>query len=1239
MTKKEILWVILIFGLLSLKTVSGQNAKDVFLAGTPFISYYGPADYHAHNQNFDLCFDDRDFLYLANFAGPIEYDGNSWQLYETDAGMRATAIAYAHDQGVFVGGIGEAGIIIRNEFGAEYQSLNLFSDNSEANNEVIQIFVSGDKTYYITKNTVFTIENRELTDKFIIEGTISKAFLANGNIYLSINQEGLFVLENGKTDRIIPTDLLPAATTYSFFNVYRDGYILGTSRQGLWLFDKGGKCRPLAKTLNDQLKRYVISDGLITSSGELVLGTLRNGLLFIDLNKGVITNKLTRQKGLGDNGVVKIIEDKVLLWCVLDNGICSVNISSPFRYLAEGSGLEGIVNKITKYQGEYYAATYQGLFRFDTILKSFIPVKDINMACWDMVEHGGHLYVATSTGLLNIEQGNIIKENGYFSLSVAIYGDKVLLLGTENGLLTYSIINNKLSAIELQYSDNEEIADIICGISNIVITKSTSDNISIFKILDNNTLTPISNPSGIPNTAGIKAFIFEGKYYISTPQGVYKYDIESNSFQLYQLSVQSDSAWLSDFWISSIYNSTPDTIWIVAGDQTHAQYIVRHDSIWKEYPNRFVAIDNKIIKTVYAESGITFLGGVNEIIIHTSETVNEGNRQKCYIRKCILSNDSLIFNGGNLSPDHNPYELRAHQSDVKIYYSTPLFTREQDVLYSTFLEGRDEYPTAFTSQVFTTYSNLPKGQYTFHVKSKDSSGVISDEAMISFRIIPEWYNTLAFYIALVVAGIFLVYLFVKWRARQLQREKDNLEAIVKKRTKEISLQKNEISAQSKLLSEKNSELERINILVQSINTEVRFKSLLQALLAKMAMIQGAEAAMAFVKDDAGDVYHLNASFGLDSNENDSVISFCPVEKALLDGATEIGKDIFVAKTGIKKSVDGLPHFKSAITIIIKNQNTIDGILVLGSLSNENAFPQKDLDFIVHAQEHIISAFIKTRILFNLESTLDDLQNTQQELIRQEKLASVGQLTKGIVDRVINPLNYIINFANLSGELNEELVESSNDAREQLDPDFYEDLEEITSMLKMNLDKIAEHGNSASRIIKGMERLLKDRTGEKSIVNSNQIIEQQINLITRKYKGIDENFAPEVVLDFSTATEKAYIIDEYFAEAIQNIIDNAFDNMLSLKQANENFKPRLEIKTSETAHGHCYIIRDNGSGIPESELPRIFNPFYTTKPTSKGSGVGLYITNEIIENFNGSVTASSKTGEFTEFQIIIPHQLA
>ena len=1239
MTKKAIIRVILIFGFISLKTIlTGQTAHDIYQAGTPFITYYGPEEYQAHNQNFGLCFDDRNFLYLANFAGAIEYDGHNWQLFETLAGTRVTAIAYAPNQGVFVGGMGEAGIITRNGFSAEYQSLHLFNDSIKVNDEVIAIFSSDSTILFVTKNTIFTLEQSKIINKFSIEGTINKAFYSNNKLFLSVNQQGLFVVENEKLVRMVPTNILPTATTYSFVTTYNNAYVLGTARQGVWILDELGAYNSLSDLLNTQLQNYVITDGIITSAGELVLGTLRSGLLFINPAKGIITNSLTRQKGFGDNGVYKIIEHDGQLWCVLNNGISSINISSPFRFLSFGSGLEGIVNKIGKYNNEYFAATYQGLFRFDSVDKAFVSSNKINMACWDLIEFHNHLFVATSNGLINVAAKKQIRESEMFSLSLEVYGDELLLVGGENGIQTYSFANSKLIKNKFYLLKDEEITNIVGGISNIVIAISTTDNIYIFEVNNKKELISRSAPAGLPHIAGIKIFSMNDSYYVSTSQGIFIYSVEENRFQPYQNNITTPLGEASDFWISEICNSSHDTIWTVNGDETHSKYMVRTDSGWIEYGNRFVPIENKMVKTIYSESGITFLGGANEIIFHNSDVVANHAVQSCYIRKCILSNDSILFDGGDNDPNRKPYLFHAKQNDIKFYFTSPLFTQEKDVLYATFLEGKDEYWRSFTPQIFQSYSNLPKGLYTFHVKSKDGNGEISDAATLSFKVLPEWYNTLVFYIAFIVFGIALIYAFVKWRARRLQHEKDNLEDIVEKRTEEISQQKNEISQQSKLLSDKNSELERINILVRSINSEIEFKSLLHSLLMKMSIIQGTEVALAFAKDDFNDTYQMKSSYGLDTNGASPRVSFADLERALLADAKEMGQDIFVAGIRTQKHViAGLPHFKSCITIVIKNRNVIDGMLVLGSLSNENAFPEKDLDFILHAQEHIISAFIKTRILFNLESTLSDLQNTQQELIRQEKLASVGQLTKGIVDRVINPLNYIINFATLSGELNDELIESATEERDQLDKKFYNDLDEVTTMLKLNLDKIAEHGNSASRIIKGMERLLKDRNGEKRIANSNQIIEQQINIITKKYSAIDADFIPEVVLDLSLSTQEAFIIDEYFAEAIQNILDNAFDNMHTLKQQKHDYLPRLVIKTSAIAQGLSYSIRDNGTGIPELELPKIFNPFYTTKPTSKGSGVGLYITHEIIENFNGVINVNSKVGEFTEFQIIIPKQ--
>lgn len=262
---------------------------------------------------------------------------------------------------------------------------------------------------------------------------------------------------------------------------------------------------------------------------------------------------------------------------------------------------------------------------------------------------------------------------------------------------------------------------------------------------------------------------------------------------------------------------------------------------------------------------------------------------------------------------------------------------------------------------------------------------------------------------------------------------------------------------------------------------------------------------------------------------------------------------------------------------------------------------------------------------------------QEELIRKEKLASVGKLTKGIVDRLINPLNYINNFSSISKEFGEEIAEIL-DEDENIKTDIREEVDEVLETLNSNMEKISIHGKSATLIVKGMEKLLREKSNKYYATNINILLKEATTSIINQYKTeVNENeFDINVSHNFDDTIEEIDILPYEIEEVIKNIIHNTCYTLhKKFSDFNKNYQPEIIITTKKQGNNCKITIKDNGTGMPQSELTHIFEPFFTTKPTSKGIGLGLYIVEDIIKIHKGTILAHSKENEYTEFVIELP----
>ena len=303
---------------------------------------------------------------------------------------------------------------------------------------------------------------------------------------------------------------------------------------------------------------------------------------------------------------------------------------------------------------------------------------------------------------------------------------------------------------------------------------------------------------------------------------------------------------------------------------------------------------------------------------------------------------------------------------------------------------------------------------------------------------------------------------------------------------------------------------------------------------------------------------------------------------------------------------------------------------------------------------------KAKILFEqknkiIENTLTQLQNTQAQLIQSEKMASLGELTAGIAHEIQNPLNFVNNFS----ELNKELITELNDEIKTINtratkPDEINNaqlsmlnVQELIGSIKENSEKINQHGQRASNIVKGMLEHSRTSSGEKVLTDINALCEEYLRLSYHGLRAKNKDFNCDYTLDLDPNMPKINVVSQDIARVLLNIINNAFqachEKSESLKtESQKDYKPLVIISTKFSPNGTgaslrlCEIsVTDNGPGIPTSIRDKIFQPFFTTKPTGQGTGLGLSLAYDIVKAHGGDITVSSIENEITEFKIQLP----
>jgi signal transduction histidine kinase len=262
-----------------------------------------------------------------------------------------------------------------------------------------------------------------------------------------------------------------------------------------------------------------------------------------------------------------------------------------------------------------------------------------------------------------------------------------------------------------------------------------------------------------------------------------------------------------------------------------------------------------------------------------------------------------------------------------------------------------------------------------------------------------------------------------------------------------------------------------------------------------------------------------------------------------------------------------------------------------------------------------------------KATLELLKSTQSQLVQQEKLASLGALTAGIAHEIKNPLNFVNNFSELSSELVDEFIETKDETERQ----------EIGVDLKINLQKINEHGKRADSIVKNMLQHSRGGAGEKQLTDINQLCEEYLNFSFHGKRATDAGFNCEMVKNLDNNLPQINCVTQDISRVILNLINNAFDAVREreIEGKTPNYKPSVTLTTQQINNMISISIKDNGEGIPQNIQEKIFEPFFTTKPAGQGTGLGLSLSYDIVKAHGGEMNLKTKEGEGSEFVIQLP----
>jgi len=414
-----------------------------------------------------------------------------------------------------------------------------------------------------------------------------------------------------------------------------------------------------------------------------------------------------------------------------------------------------------------------------------------------------------------------------------------------------------------------------------------------------------------------------------------------------------------------------------------------------------------------------------------------------------------------------------------------------------------------------------------------------------------------------------------------------------------------------------------------------------------------ESALRLCNSDEGTIWQprqgrfvLTASSGLPPGKKQYLesISFEPGSTGPGGRALSAGKTLHIddvlADPTYPFSGDTDPARTRLYVPLLRGKDAI-GIFIL-SRREIRPFGDKQIELVQTFADQAVIAIENVRLFDQVQTrtqqlaaSLDELRTAQDRLVQTEKLASLGQLTAGIAHEIKNPLNFVNNFAALSAEL----VGEINDvlAKTPLDTATREELGELARMLTGNLEKVVQHGKRADSIVKNMLQHSREGSGEHRPADINAMVEEGLNLAYHGARAEKTGFSVALQRDFDPSAGIVDVYPQEITRVLLNLISNGFYATAKRKlEAGDGFEPMLTVATRNLGDKVEIRVRDNGTGIPEEVKAKIFNPFFTTKPSGEGTGLGLSMSHDIIvKQHGGRIDVETEPGLFTEFKIVLP----
>lgn len=794
-----------------------------FSQNLPPVNNFTPSEYQGDNQNWSISQTEDEQIFVANNKGLLNYNGEDWTLYPSPNESIIRSV-HAVGQTVYTGCYKDFGVWNENDKGIyEYQSLvNQYQLELEEDEQFWKIVSLDQFIIFQSLNNIYFYNTSEgIINK--VEGidSLFKLFVLDNNIYYSVPTEGIYKIENGQSKMVNNHPIFKDNIVINLYEVNNE-LLVQTDKKGIYTLEDEPQL--WGNTNRDFIASLAVYNSLQTTSGYLVLGTISNGVIFLN-NNGEITYHINQNKGLNNNTVLNVFEDaNENIWLALDYGISSINLSLPIRIYRDGSGNVGTVYTSTVHRDTLYLGTNQGLFfkAQNNASNDFKLIKNSNGQVWSLFKKDGDLFCGHNDGAFlveNRELNPILNLTATWCFKSIPNRPNLLLLGTYNGLSVIEKIDStwKFRNTIEGFQISSKFVEFFN--SNELLINHEYKGVFHLKIDDDYTKV-LFNFKHNEIDKGLYSSIakLDDRILYAYDQGIFHLDRKESKF--IKDTVLSNLSFNQENYSSGkLITNNSNSLWTFTNKGIN---YISPSKLSSEYQSLFIPIPSHVRNAMIGYENMTklkdntFLFGNSQGYLIFNLDEFENTKEPFTFSLDQVSVNSLDHSSEFLQLDKE-VSLKNESNNLQFYFSSPLFDRLYETEYQYRLLGQSKLWSDWSTANMAKFSNLPFGDYTFEARAK--RGTLLSEQTIQFPFsIQRPFLLSNLMIAVYILGFILLSLLVhNFYKQYYKKQKKKLD-----KENERLLEINKLEAEQKLMNIKNEKLEQD---IESKNRELAISTM------------------------------------------------------------------------------------------------------------------------------------------------------------------------------------------------------------------------------------------------------------------------------------------------------------------------------------------------------------------------------------------------------------------------------